>query len=78
MMKRMHMSILLAFFFLLPSLAQAQPSRPFEQFMDKRGGRVNVNDLRITGLEMSPDPVREDQWICPRNSVPAELTLDGH
>jgi hypothetical protein len=62
-MKRTRIAILLGLFLLLPSLAQSQPDRGREQFFDKRGPRFQESDLRITNLEMSPDPARAGQRL---------------
>jgi hypothetical protein len=58
-MKKRDIIILLGILFLFPGLAQPQPERIFEQFLDRMGPRV----LQVIQLEMTPDPVREGQWI---------------
>jgi len=54
-MKKRGMVILIAFLILLPGFAQSQPARPEPQ--------TRPEALKILELEMSPDPVREGQWI---------------
>jgi len=76
-MKRTRIAILFGLFLLLPSLAQSQPGKVFEQFFDKPGGRFHENDLRITNLEMSPDPVREGQRLSFEATVSNRSSQSG-
>lgn len=54
------MVLLHGFLFIFPSLASSQPDRVFEQLF---GARLHSADLRVLQLEMTPDPVREGQWV---------------
>jgi len=58
-MKKTSIGILLGFMFLFPPFAQSQPDKVLEQFLDRIGPRV----LQVLQLEMSPDPVKEGQWV---------------
>jgi hypothetical protein len=60
MKKKILINLFLGFLFLLPSLAQSQPEKLFERIL---GPMLDPRDLRVVQLEMSPDPVREGEWV---------------
>jgi hypothetical protein len=60
MKKRVVVILVFGLLFLCSSLVQAQADKFFERL---QGLRVQPGDLRVLQLEMSPDPVREGQWV---------------
>ncbi len=60
MKKRILMILLFTFFFVFPPWVQSQPDKFFERLL---GPILQAGDLRILQLEMTPDPVREGEWV---------------
>jgi len=60
MKKRISVILLLGFLFFVPTLVQSQPDKFLERLL---GPMLQPGDLRILQLEMTPDPVREGEWV---------------
>ena len=72
-MKKMRMIVLIGCLFVAPAFAQAQVDRMIDQFLDRGGhgweGRIGPNDLSVSQLEFSPDPIREGQPVTFRAKI---------
>jgi hypothetical protein len=68
-MKKKWMILLIGCLFIFPALAQAQVDKLLERFLDGTAKPIRSEDLKVLKLEISPDPVRENQRLVFRATV---------
>lgn len=69
MMKKFWLIVAIGFLFIAPTLAEAQADRILDRVLERVESPIRSRDLKVTKLEISPDPIRQGQRVSFRATI---------